>query len=71
MLLAGTGMAIGMAGALAAGRTLATMLYGLPVTDWITLALTLAGFAAVAFAACYLPARRAARIDPLAALRQE
>jgi putative ABC transport system permease protein len=71
MLLTGAGMAIGLAGALAAGRVLATMLYGLPPTDWSTLALTLAGFAAIAFAASYLPARRAARVDPLAALRQE
>ncbi len=71
MLLTGLGMAIGLAGTLAIGRVLATMLYGLPATDWVTLALTLSGFAAVAFGASYLPARRAARIDPLTALRQE
>jgi putative ABC transport system permease protein len=71
MVLTGIGMAIGLAGALATGRVLAAMLYGLPPTDWTTLALTLTGFAAVAFGASYLPARRAARIDPLAALRQE
>jgi putative ABC transport system permease protein len=71
MVLTGIGMAIGLAGALASGRVLATMLYGLPATDWIALTLTLIGFAAVAFGASYLPARRAARIDPLTALRQE
>jgi putative ABC transport system permease protein len=71
MVLTGLGIAIGAAGALASGRLLATMLYGLPATDGITLALTLVGFAAVACGATYLPARRAARIDPLAALRAE
>ena len=71
MALSGLGMAIGLAGALALGRVLGTLLYGLPPTDRVTLALALAGFAAVAFAASYLPARRAARIDPLTALRQE
>jgi putative ABC transport system permease protein len=71
MMLTGTGMAIGLAGALASGRVLATLLYGLPATDWVTLTLTVLGFAAVAFGASYLPARRAARIDPLTALRQE
>ena len=71
MVLSGIGMALGVAGALAAGRLLSTVLYGLPATDPLTLALTLSGFAAVAFGASYLPARRAARIDPLSALRQE
>jgi putative ABC transport system permease protein len=71
MVLTGLGIAIGAAGALASGRLLATMLYGLPATDGITLALTLVGFAGVACGATYLPARRAARIDPLTALRTE
>jgi len=71
MVLTGIGMAIGLAGALATGRVLATMLYGLPPTDRLALTLTVLGFAAVALGASYLPARRAARIDPLSALRQE
>jgi ABC-type antimicrobial peptide transport system permease subunit len=71
MVLTGAGMAIGLAATLALGRVLATLLYGLPPTDWITLTLTVVGFASVAFGASYLPARRAARIDPLAALRTE
>ena len=64
-------MALGLVGALALGRLLATLLYGLPPTDWLTLVATLAAFGAVAVGASYLPARRAARVDPLAALRQE
>jgi putative ABC transport system permease protein len=71
MTLTAAGMALGFAGALALGRVLATMLYGLPATDGITLVLALAGFAVVAFGASYWPARRAAHIDPLTALRQE
>jgi len=71
MTLTAIGMALGLAGALALGRVLATLLYGLPATDGITLTLAVLGFAAVGFGASYLPARRAARIDPLAALRQQ
>jgi putative ABC transport system permease protein len=71
MVLTAVGMAVGLAGALALGRVLGTLLYGLPPADWLTLALTLTGFGAVALGASYLPARRAARTDPLAALRTE
>jgi putative ABC transport system permease protein len=71
MVLTAIGMAIGLAGTLALGRVLAALLYGLPATDWMTLTLTILAFAAVALGATYLPARRAALIDPLAALRQE
>ena len=71
MTLTGAGMIVGLAGSLALGRLLATLLYGLAPTDWVTLAITLLGFVAVAFGACYLPARRAAAVDPLTALRHE
>jgi putative ABC transport system permease protein len=71
MMLAGAGMVIGLAGALALGRLFATLLYGLAPTDWVTLASTLLGFVTVASGACYLPARRAAAVDPLTALRHE
>ena len=71
MTLAAFGMALGIAGALALGRVLATMLYGLAPHDWLTLCGATAVFATIAFCASYVPARRAARIDPLTALRQE
>jgi predicted permease len=69
--LVGIGIALGVAGALAVGRLMTSLLYGLPPTDGLTLASAIALFAVVAAAACWLPARRASRIDPIAALRAE
>jgi len=69
--LAAIGIALGLAGALALGRLFAGLLYGLEPTDGVTLALTLLGFGVIAVGASYLPARRAARVDPLTALRNE
>ena len=71
MTLAAMGIALGLAGALALGRFLTAVLYGLEPTDGVTLAVTVVGFGLVAAAAAYVPARRAARVDPLTALRQE
>jgi putative ABC transport system permease protein len=71
LVLAGIGMAGGSVVALATRRLLATMLYGLAATDWVTWTLTVGAFGLVATAASYLPARRAARVDPLTALRAE
>jgi putative ABC transport system permease protein len=71
MTLAAVGIVFGLAGALAMGRFLTALLYGLEPTDGVTLAVTLVGFGLIAAAASYLPARRAARVDPLTALRQE
>lgn len=71
MRLAIVGIAVGLLGALAATRLLATMVYGVSTTD----ALTFAGIAlllvAVALLACWLPARRATKVDPMIALRYE
>jgi putative ABC transport system permease protein len=69
--LVGIGIALGVAGALAVGRLISSLLYGLPATDGLTLASAVALFAVVAAAACWLPARRASRVDPIAALRAE
>jgi len=71
MFLAAIGMALGLAGSLAIGRLLESLLYGLPSRDVPTLATTLAVFTVVALVACWVPARRAARVDPIAALRTE
>jgi hypothetical protein len=70
-LLAGTGLAVGMAAALAAGRALGSMLHGVSPHDPLTLAGVAAFVGALAAVACYLPARRAAGVNPLELLRGE
>jgi ABC-type antimicrobial peptide transport system permease subunit len=69
--LAAIGIAAGCVGAMLAGRLLTSMLYGLTPRDPATLAGAVAVLALVAIVACWLPARRASRIDPVAALRME
>jgi putative ABC transport system permease protein len=65
------GVAIGLAVSLALTRFLERLLFGVEPADPWTFVLVSLVLAAVAFLACYLPARRAARLDPLTALRQE
>ena len=69
--LATAGLAIGLAAALAASRGMTTMLYGIAPADPVTFAGVALLLIVVALAACYLPARRATRVDPFVALRQE
>jgi putative ABC transport system permease protein len=70
MILTGTGILIGLAGGLAAGRSLAGFLYGITTADAPTFVTTAALLTAVALAACAIPAARATRVQPMAALRE-
>jgi len=65
------GVAAGLAGALAATRLIRTLLFGVDSADLTTYAATAAILLVVAMCACYFPARRATRVDPLVALRDE
>ena len=65
------GIAMGLAGALALGQSLAGLLYGVAPRDLTTLMTTSLALAAVAAVACWLPARRATRISPTLALREQ
>jgi putative ABC transport system permease protein len=69
--LAAAGLVLGLAGAVAVGRALGDMLFGVPRVDLVTFAGTAVLLVAVAFLATWLPARRATRIDPMVALRIE
>jgi len=70
MTLTVVGLALGIAGALGLTQLLGTLLFGVSPRDPVTLAGSAAILAAVALLACYVPARRAARMDPLVALRE-
>lgn len=69
--LTGVGLAIGLALSLAVGRGVQSLLFGVRPTDVPTYAGVVALLAAASLVACYLPAQRAARIDPMQALREE
>jgi predicted permease len=71
MLMVAVGAVIGLAGAFAAGRYIESVLFGLSKTDAWTIGAVIVLTTLVSLAAGYLPARRAARVDPMVALRYE
>ena len=69
--LALLGIVAGLAGAWALTRLMSGLLFGVTPTDSVTLGSVVFTLAIVALLACYLPARRATKVDPLVALREE
>lgn len=71
LLLSVIGIGVGVAGALALTRLISSLLFGVKPIDIVTFAAVSIGLIAVALIACYIPARRATKVDPLVALRYE
>jgi putative ABC transport system permease protein len=71
LVLVGSGLAAGLVATLLATRALSSLLYGVQPTDPSTLAAVVGLLGAVALVACYVPARRASRVDPVSSLRMD
>jgi putative ABC transport system permease protein len=71
MLLAGIGLGIGLVAAFAVTRIMASLLFGVSASDPLTYLGLAALLGAIAFLACYIPARRATKVNPVTALRAE
>jgi len=71
LAFAAAGVALGLAGSLALMRTISSLLFGVKPEDPITLGGVALALTTIALAGCYIPARRATKVDPIAALRCE
>ncbi len=71
LFVAGIGLVIGIGAALAAARLLSSLLYGIRPDDPATVVVVFVGMTVVTMLACYIPARRAMRVNPVIALRYE
>jgi putative ABC transport system permease protein len=71
MLMAGIGLVLGLGGALGLTRLLSSLLFGVGERDPMTMGTVALLLASVALLACYVPARRATKVDPMVALRHE
>ncbi|HKG78428.1 MAG TPA: hypothetical protein VKA78_03400, partial [Pyrinomonadaceae bacterium] len=71
VILVAAGVAVGLAASVVFSRLIGALLFGVTPNSVPTLAAVAAGLIAVALLACYIPARRATRVDPLVALRYE